>query len=204
MNWGTAFVARHQSQTSPQSALSIEATSSRRQELPVHGVNLDLHTPLLEKLKHATMQEHGNMSSRRTPPPDVVRSSQVASPPQPPSSHPEFLIIGLFALRLTKRLIQGLEYYPGRDDDISWLTNFLVAYPIEFALAKISGARKEDYIATYREIVSRMKRQPRYPIRFMQMNPDNSMQQQQGNRGLESEGTREMTDRESQKSARNA
>jgi hypothetical protein len=103
----------------------------------------------------------------------------------------------LFALRLTKRLIQGLEHYPRRGDDISWLTNFLIAYPTEFTLAKISGARKEDYIATYPEIVSRMKRQPRYPMRFMQMNPDQSVRYQQGSRGVQSEGIRGMTDGES-------
>jgi hypothetical protein len=152
------------------------------------------------------MQQHRNASSRRTPPPDVVHSSQVTSPPhpRPPSPHPEFLIIGLFALRLTERLIQGLEYYPRRDDDILWLDNFLAPYPFEFALAKVSGAKKEDYIATYQEIVSRMKRQPRYPLRFMQMNPDQSMRHQQGSRAVEREGTSEMTDRELQKSARNA
>jgi hypothetical protein len=151
------------------------------------------------------MQHHRIASSRRTPPPDIVRSSGFTTPtsPAPPSlshlsQHPalpdrEFLIIGLFALRLTKRLIEGLEYYPGCNEDVAWLTNFLAPYPLEFALAKISGPRKEDYIATYHNIISRMKRQPRYPLRFMHMNPDQSMWQQQGGRAIE---PREMTDRE--------
>jgi hypothetical protein len=154
------------------------------------------------------MQHHRNAFSRRTPPPDIVRSSGFTTPasPAPPSlSHPshhpaspdpEFLIIGIFALRLTKSLIGGLEYYPGRDDDVAWLTNFLAPYPPEFALAKIFGPRMEDYIATYQNIISRMKRQPRYPLRFMHMNPDQSMRQQQGGHIIEREGTRKMTDRE--------
>jgi hypothetical protein len=37
-----------------------------------------------------------------------------------------------------------------------------------------------------------MKMQPRYPVRFMQMNPDQSMQQVR--RGSEAERAREMTD----------
>ncbi|KAF1918570.1 hypothetical protein BDU57DRAFT_446291 [Ampelomyces quisqualis] len=93
---------------------------------------------------------------------------------------PEFLIVGLFALRLTKRLIEGLEKYPGREADMDWLTNFLAPYPPEYALAKISGPRMDDYVATYQEVVSRMRKQPRYPLRFMQMNPDQSMRQRQG------------------------
>jgi hypothetical protein len=156
--------------------------------------------PLVKILAHVVMQSHWNAPSRRISPPDIVRPPQITSsarPLSPPSPHPEFLIVGLFALRLTKRLIQGLEYYPGRDDDIAWLANFVAPYPIEFALAKISGQRKEDYTATYQDIVSRMKRQSRYPVRFMQMSPDQPMRHQQVSRGIEREGPREMTDRES-------
>jgi hypothetical protein len=155
----------------------------------------------------ANMQHHRNASSRRTPPPDIVRSSgfTTTAPQAPPalpqpshpsaSPHPEFLIVGLFALRLTKRLIEGLGHYPGRDEDVAWITDFLAPYPLEFALAKIFGPRKEDYITTYQNIISRMKRQPRYPLRFTQTNPDQSMRQQQGGRAIEREGPREMTDR---------
>jgi len=142
--------------------------------------------------------------SRRTPPPDGV-SGRNAAPPaaappresSPSQSQPEFLIVGLFPLRLAKRLIESLDIYPNRDADIAWLTNFLAPYPPEYGLGKTSGARKTDYIATYQDIVSRMKKQPRYPMRFMQMNPDRSMQQRQQGRV---EATREpegrMTDRE--------
>jgi hypothetical protein len=107
---------------------------------------------------------------------------------------PEFLIVGLFALRLTKRMIEGLEYYPGRDADVIWLVSFLAPFRNEYALARIAGPRKEDYLATYQSIVSRMKKQPRYPMRFMQMNPGQSMQQ--ARRGVEADGAREMTDGE--------
>jgi hypothetical protein len=150
------------------------------------------------------MQHHRPAPSRRTPPPDVVRNPNTTPAPprprspqsQPPAQpHAEFLIIGLFALRLAKRLIEGLENYPSRDADIAWLTNFLAPYPTEFALAKISGPRKDDYIAGYQDIVSRMKKQPCYPMRFMQMNPDRSMQmRQQGRNDTENVRPGNMTD----------
>jgi hypothetical protein len=139
------------------------------------------------------MQRHGHTLS---PIPDIIRapSAPPRIPARPPSPlhTPEFLIVGLFALRLTKRLIECLEYYPGRDADIIWLLNFLAPFGNEYALAKISGPRKDDYIATYQGVVSRMKKQQKYPMRFMQMNPDQSMQQ--ARRGGERERPREMTD----------
>ena len=137
------------------------------------------------------MQHH---RSTPFPAPGVVLERAPTAPPRSPlpSSAPEFLIIGLFALRLTLRLLEGIDYYPGRDADIVWLTEFLAPFQPQYALAKISGPRKDDYIATYQAIVSRMIKQPRYPIRFMQMNPDRSLQQER--RGVESEGPREMTD----------
>jgi hypothetical protein len=151
------------------------------------------------------MQSHDYAPSRRIPPPDDVSGRNVAAPAaapprerSPSRPQPEFLIVGLFALRLAKRLIEGLDNYANRDPDITWLTNFLAPYPPEYGLAKTSGVRKADYIATYREIVSRMKKQPRYPMRFMQMNPDRSMQQrQQGRAGAAREPEGRMTDRES-------
>lgn len=53
-----------------------------------------------------------------------------------------------------------------------WLANFLAAYPTDYALARISGARMDDYVTRYPAIMSRFKKQPRYPVRFMQLNPD--------------------------------
>jgi hypothetical protein len=132
------------------------------------------------------MQHYSNTPPRGTPPHDIVQPPSAASsamlPSVPSQSYPGFLVIGLFALRLTKRLIEGLDHYTERDVDIAWLTSFLAPYPLEFALAKVSGSMRDDYVDMYREIVSRMKRQPRYPIRFMQMNPDQSMRQLQGHR----------------------
>jgi hypothetical protein len=156
------------------------------------------------------MQKHKFPASKRTPPPDVVRRSNAVPPPPiaygtastpsaPPIEatppDPEFLIIGLFALRLTERLIESLENYPGRDADMAWIANFLAPYSSEYALAKISGPRKEDYLSTYQDIVSRMKKQPRYPMRFMQMNPDRSIQQRMARSEAAREDLRDMTDR---------
>jgi hypothetical protein len=94
-------------------------------------------------------------------------------------------------------MVEDLEYYPGRDADIAWLDDFLAPYPPEYALTKLSGIRKESYVATYQNIVSRMKRQPRYPLRFMQMNPDRSTQRRQEGQEVDAARTREMTDRKS-------
>ncbi|CAN9122589.1 unnamed protein product [Alternaria alternata] len=137
-----------------------------------------------------------NQRSALSPLPDITRSPSAplrpAHRPTPPIPAPEFLIIGLFALRLTERLIVSLDYYPGRDADIIWLVNFLAPYPNDYKLAKISGSRRDDYLAMYQNIVSRMKKQPKYPMRFMQMNPDPSMQQARRGRGMDR--PREMTD----------
>lgn len=99
---------------------------------------------------------------------------------------PHFIIVGLFALRLTLRLVSRLDTYPQRTADVRWLETFLAPYPAEYALAKVSGASKEEYVTRYPDIVGRMKCQPMYPVVFMGMNPDKSRQK-----------TGEMTDRRS-------
>ncbi|KAH6882006.1 hypothetical protein BKA58DRAFT_11699 [Alternaria rosae] len=138
------------------------------------------------------------LRSAFSPLPDIVRGPsappRLPPRPSPPPPAPDFLVIGLFALRLTKRLIESLEYYPGRDADIIWLVNFLSPFHNDGELAKISGARRDDYLATYHSIVSRMKKQPEYPMRFMQMNPDQSSQPARWRSKMER--PREMTDAE--------
>lgn len=139
------------------------------------------------------MQQHRpNLS----PVPDVGRVPSApprfpARPSSPPPA-PNFIIVGLFALHLAKRLLEGLEYYPGRDADIIWLVNFLAPFSNDYPLAKISGRQKDDYLQIYPAVVSRMKKQPQYPIRFMQMNPDQSMYQSRQRGVAEQPG--EMTD----------
>ncbi|UPX17343.1 uncharacterized protein EKO05_0007705 [Ascochyta rabiei] len=104
------------------------------------------------------------------PPPDV--HPVAPAPPAPaPTTRSEPLIVGLFALRITKRLVEGLDNYSERDADIAWLADFLAPFPSDYDLAKLSGARKSNYLLMYPDIVSRMRRQPRYPTRFMDMNP---------------------------------
>lgn len=140
------------------------------------------------------MHHHRYHPSRRTPPPDVVQRSATGPVNAPATSQsPGFIIIGLFALRLAERLIRGLEHYPDRDDDLRWIGNFLTPYPLDYALAKISGPRMQDYLSVYKAIISRMKKQPRYPIRFMQMNPDRWVEQVE-KRNIERQTKREMTD----------
>ncbi|KAI8942977.1 hypothetical protein NX059_001015 [Plenodomus lindquistii] len=130
------------------------------------------------------------------PPPDIGRgvlTTALQQHPQPLSqTSPSFLIIGLFALRLAKRLIEGLDPYPEQGMDIAWLTQFLGAYHTDYALAQVTGSRKNDYVTRYQGLISRMKRQPRYPTLFMQMNPDRPRQPQQP--GREGDCAPEMSD----------
>ena len=109
-------------------------------------------------------------------------------PPQSSGTSP-FLVISLFALRLTKQLIERLGPYPGRDADIAWIAMFLTPYRSEYALAKVAGARAGDYTATYPDVVLRMKTHPQYPTVFMRMNPDRLMGQHGGR-----QRPRDMTD----------
>lgn len=158
--------------------------------LPDTGAAPPAGIPILQRAHHAAPPP----SPRSNIPYDqraFPQASSSRSTPRPPRA-PDFLIIGLFALRLAKRLIEGLEPYSHRDADVSWLRDFLMPYPAGYALAKISGHRKDEYVAMYQDIVSRMRKQPRYPMRFMQMNPDPSLRRE-GREGL----VGEMTDRES-------
>ncbi|KAI2480973.1 hypothetical protein Ptr902_07999 [Pyrenophora tritici-repentis] len=143
------------------------------------------------------MENHRHILS---PMPDIGRApsapphSHLTRQPSPPTTAADFLIVGLFALRLARRLIESLDYYAERNADVIWVTNFLAPFDQAYALAKISGPRKEDYVATYQNIIKRMKRQPKYPVRFMQMNPDPSMRQ--GQRSNDAEGVRALNDAE--------
>jgi hypothetical protein len=84
---------------------------------------------------------------------------------------PDFLIIGLFALRLTQRMITSLPDYAHRASDLNWLSDFLSPYDSTYDLAKITGGMRADFLDSYPKIMSRMKRQDRFPMRFMAMNP---------------------------------
>jgi hypothetical protein len=162
---------------------------------PATNQQYDIYTPS----RRSPLSEIVRGSSRRSPPPDIAQRFPTAPPARgsfPPQRDPEFLIVGLFALRLTKHLIGGLEHYFGRDADMAWLANFLAPFPHDFALAKISGHRKQDYETSYQNIVARMKRQSRYPMRFMQLNPDKSMKRQHEGREAERERPGEISDSE--------
>ena len=119
------------------------------------------HSPGIPPLQHST---HAVPPSTHQP----SLSSQHQSPPR----RPDFLIIGLFALRLAKKLIRSLDQYPERDSDIAWINRFLRPYTRRDALAKISGERIENYVTHYPAIVARFIKQPRYPVAFTELNPD--------------------------------
>lgn len=94
-----------------------------------------------------------------------------APPPEPVPPRADFLIIGLFALRLTQRMLDYLPHYPQRGADLTWLRYFLSHYDPAYDLAKISGGPKRDYLDMYPQVVSRMKRQDKFRVRFMSINP---------------------------------
>ncbi|KAF1927550.1 uncharacterized protein M421DRAFT_41788, partial [Didymella exigua CBS 183.55] len=97
------------------------------------------------------------------------RSALFAPEPAPPRS--DFLIIGLFTLRLALRLIASLPAYDTRATDMTWLQTFLAPYDSAYDLAKISGAAKAEFLDAYPKLLARMKRQDKYPEVFMAMNP---------------------------------
>lgn len=117
---------------------------------------------------------------------------QTASHPPTPPPRPEFLVIGLFALRITRRVILQLDPYPGSDMDLRWLENFIQAYHPSYTLAKLKDPRTiEDYVQQYPGLVRRMIKQPRYRRVFMDMNP------------VEGVGQRDMTNGESKSGGTN-
>ncbi|KAJ4987669.1 hypothetical protein SVAN01_06836 [Stagonosporopsis vannaccii] len=111
--------------------------------------------------------------SRPSQPSQVLPSSNQDQHAPPLLPKPDFLIVGLFALRLTRRLIHCLEPYPERASDIEWLDNFLSPYHTSYDLAKVTDPIKKAYLQTYPHIVARMKAQRRYPLHFMALSTFN-------------------------------
>lgn len=98
-----------------------------------------------------------------------------------PSTHrpprPEYLIVGLFALRLTQHVLLHLDAYPGRDIALRWLESFLAPYAAHFALAKLRDPRTiDEYVRVYPGIVRCMIKQPKYRRVFMDMDPDRQVE----------------------------
>ncbi|PSN70485.1 hypothetical protein BS50DRAFT_488375, partial [Corynespora cassiicola Philippines] len=83
-----------------------------------------------------------------------------------------FTIIGLFAFRLAKKLMEALYPYVGRDEDLVRIAEFLANYHESFSLAKISGSRLDNYVHTYPAIVSWFRKRDNYPDRYMDFSPD--------------------------------
>ncbi|KAF2452210.1 hypothetical protein P171DRAFT_347218 [Karstenula rhodostoma CBS 690.94] len=99
-------------------------------------------------------------------------ASSTAPPPRP-----QYLIIGLFALRLTQHLIMYLNPYAGSDTALRWLDAVLRSYDTRYALAKLKDRRSiEDYVRVYPGIVRSMIRQPKYRSVFMGMNPNQNVE----------------------------
>ncbi|KAL5392296.1 hypothetical protein DPSP01_000811 [Paraphaeosphaeria sporulosa] len=99
------------------------------------------------------------------------------APAHGPPPRPEYLIVGLFALRLTQHLIMRLDPYAGIDAALRWLEAFLRSYDASFDLAKLKDPRSiEDYVRMYPGIVRSMIKQPKYRRVFMDMDPDKKIE----------------------------
>jgi hypothetical protein len=147
--------------------LHFNPTSSSYASPPqynTHSRPVDTHQPVFPPQQY-------NPGSRPTDAHQPNFSSQQDAPPRPPK-RPEFLIVGLFALRLAKKLIRLLDKYPEHDSDIAWINRFLHPYTRRDALAQLTGERMEDYVTVYPAIVARFIKQSRYPLAFMELNPD--------------------------------
>lgn len=127
-----------------------------------------------------------NHRSQRVDPTPSPRPRSSAAPPAPSPPRADFLIIGLFALRLTQRMLVSLPDFAHRAADLGWLGDFLSPYDPAYDLAKISGSMKEDFLDNYPKIVSTMKRQDGFPVRFMALNP---LVRESGGRNVMSDGT---------------
>lgn len=60
---------------------------------------------------------------------------------------------------------------PSPHADLDWLRAFLSRYDPTYDLAKIASGTRETFLDTYPRIVSRMKSQNKFPLRFTGMNP---------------------------------
>ncbi|KAG9201060.1 hypothetical protein G6514_006440 [Epicoccum nigrum] len=107
--------------------------------------------------------ERDDLQQPRSHPPPGTRADWAPAP--------DFLIIGLFALRLTHRLVSSLRPYPEQGDDLSWLDRFLAPYSGSYDLAVLRGSAKEEYRDVYQRVVGRMKKQWDFPLVFMEANP---------------------------------
>jgi hypothetical protein len=119
---------------------------------------------------HPTMHHPEQYAPERDLPPRPRSHPLPTTRPDSPPA-PSFLIIGLFALRLTYRLISSLDPYPEQHRDLSWLDGLLAQYGSGYDLAVLRGAAKEEYIDVYPRVVGRMKRQRGFPKVFMDANP---------------------------------
>ncbi|KAF2643914.1 hypothetical protein P280DRAFT_392959 [Massarina eburnea CBS 473.64] len=91
--------------------------------------------------------------------------------PVPLGERPEFIIVGLFVLRLAKRVIERLDSYPERRADLAWIDSFLTYYRADDDLAELRGAAMDEFAKTNPAIISHFIKQPRYPIAFMEVDP---------------------------------
>ncbi|KAF3009806.1 hypothetical protein E8E13_010131 [Curvularia kusanoi] len=91
--------------------------------------------------------------------------------PTTPPPRPPFLIIGLFALRLTHTVIKSLPAYPSRTSDLNWLDSFLAPYDPSYDLAVLRGEQREEYEEMYPRIVGRMKKEGAFPRAFASVDP---------------------------------
>ncbi|PVI05250.1 hypothetical protein DM02DRAFT_517022 [Periconia macrospinosa] len=91
--------------------------------------------------------------------------------PRPQGHRPEFIIVGLFVLRLARRLMDKLNSYPEKDADAAWIDGFLSHYTADEDLAELRGPSIDNFAKTWPVIIGHFIKQPKYPLVFTHMNP---------------------------------
>lgn len=134
-------------------------------------MDLDLQQP--SQSTHARASTHStfpSMSSLAGALPRHTRPREREQLDRP--QRPQFLVVGLFALRITRSLIQHLDGYKTLGSDLGWLEGFLQPYRADEALARLSDPGTiEEYVREYPALVRRMIKQPGYRRIFMEMAP---------------------------------
>lgn len=91
--------------------------------------------------------------------------------PTPRGQRPDFIIVGLFVLRISRQLIDKLNSYSQRDADAAWIDGFLSHYSATDDLAKLQGSSMDNFAKTWPVIINHFIKQPNFPLAFMQLNP---------------------------------
>ncbi|CAI6332353.1 unnamed protein product [Periconia digitata] len=144
----------------------------------------------LPQSQHSTNE---NLSSRPSSTTPLQRRDVPPSRdgPVPRGQRPEFIIIGLFVLRITRRLVDKLDSYTEKNADMIWIDSLLSQYSASDDLAELRGSSIDNFAKTWPVIINHFIKQPKFPLVFTQMNP---VPRLQGTQRLSDRDIRDMVD----------